>query len=84
MSAEKQLLISFANWVTENDIKNLRPEQLAEFYLEEHAKQSKQEEVEFSNFETCVRSFIRSKHLSYEWDKWIAEWYEKTPTPREG
>ena len=44
MSAEKQLLISFANWVTENDIKNLRPEQLAEFYLEEHAKQSKQEE----------------------------------------
>ena len=51
---------------------------------QEYAKQSKQEEVEFSNFETCVRSFIRSKHLSYEWDKWIAEWYEKTPTPREG
>ncbi len=35
MSAEKDLLVAFKTWETDNDIKNLTPEQLADFYLEE-------------------------------------------------
>ena len=32
---QRELLIAFKTWETENDIKNLKPDQLADFYLED-------------------------------------------------
>ena len=35
VSNRRELLIAFKTWEVDNDIKNLLPDQLAEFYLEE-------------------------------------------------
>lgn len=32
---QRELLIAFKTWETENDIKNLKPDQLADFFLED-------------------------------------------------
>lgn len=34
ISQQRELLIAYEIWKTENDIKNLLPEQLADFYIE--------------------------------------------------
>jgi len=35
VSKQRELLIAFKTWEVDNDIKNLLPEQLADFYLDE-------------------------------------------------
>ena len=37
--SDRDILIAFKNWEIDNDIKNLLPEQLADFYLKEYKLQ---------------------------------------------
>lgn len=53
---KRQLIIDFKNWEVENDVKNLKPEQLAEFYIQESTLCSERVDVDFCKKENgCLK-----------------------------